>query len=1184
MRSSTCWIGSAGLCLAMAAMMATAAAADDTWYAVAPDGTLAVINPALSGSTTVSVQASSNEALRLTIEVPALAVGSQETQGGKFTSVYWPGAATYGEIGCPRLPVVRRFFIAPNGATVTLSATAGEGFIIDSAAAGRPLVLPPVQRPVPKIPGALENAPFDFDKAAYALDSAYPSQRASIEEAGVVRGQRLILLTVHPIAYNPDGRTITYYPNISVDIAFEQAGPIVGARRQLPGFANLVLNPEIIPAAPRAADDYLIVVADAFASDISSFVSFKESQGYDVATYSVPAGTSNTVIKSYIQGLWGTADEPSYILLIGDTDTIPHWTGGGEGTPATDIQYACMDGASDWHPDIAIGRFPARTTVHLNAMIDKTMDIESGNWGDPTYAERAVFMASSDNHDITEGTHDYVIGTYLDGLGIASTRLWYYDGATTQQVSDAFNAGQVYGIYSGHGGTYSWADGPPFSQDNVRALTNYQMYPFVCSFACITGTYTVDECYTETWIREAGKGAATIYGSSVNSYWDEDDILERRLFDVIYGDGVPANGVREVSPAWQAAEERLFLHYGDTSTVRRYFEMYNLMGDPSLYIPEPGGGADMAVMPTSGLQSEGTSGGPFVPSSKVYTLTNNAGTAISYSVSSAQTWVDITNPSGTIPIGGDVQVTVSIGAEADGFTQGHYEATVDFVNNTSHDGDATRNVVLDVGRTLISVDPETGLVTGGAEGGPFTGSVTYRVTSGRPSPVDVRIDAGAFSWISLDGAPGPLDFTLTGTGDYRDVEVGIDATEAGLLAVGVYNGTVSFTNLTSGEGNTTRPVTLEVGRVVYAATDVPQPITDYSTITSEIEVTDDFCIGDVDVEMDITHTYIGDLVVELASPGGTVVRLHNRTGGTTDNIVTTYDEPGGTLPDGPGTLADFNLTNVQGTWTLTVSDQAGGDTGTLNGWTLRVVPAGEECPTIEVIHSFPLDADPGWATTGQWAFGTPTGGGGSYGDPDPTSGFTGNNVYGYNLNGDYANSLSSIQYLTTSAIDCTDATNTRLLFRRWLGVESATYDHANIQVSNNGSTWTPVWDHSGGSTSDGAWALASFDISSVADEQSTVYIRWGMGTTDGSITYCGWNIDDIEIWGVSTTESCLNGPGDMDGIDGVNGVDIQAFVDCCMGGDPEASGCACADVHNDGSFQADDIAEFVDCLIDGVCP
>jgi len=182
---------------------------------------------------------------------------------------------------------------------------------------------------------------------------------------------------------------------------------------------------------------------------------------------------------------------------------------------------------------------------------------------------------------------------------------------------------------------------------------------------------------------------------------------------------------------------------------------------------------------------------------------------------------------------------------------------------------------------------------------------------------------------------------------------------------------------------------------------------------------------------------------------------------------------------------------------------------------------------MQVVYEWNLDTNPGWTTQGQWAFGTPTGGGGSYGYPDPTSGATGTNVYGYNLSGDYPNNMSSTEYLTTTAIDCSTLSSVFLRFKRWLGVEQATYDHAYIKVSNNGSDWTTIWENTA-TISDSGWTEVSYDISSVADGQSTVYIRWGMGPTDSSWTYCGWNIDDIQILKTTgTSEGITVNSGDI---------------------------------------------------------
>ncbi len=160
-----------------------------------------------------------------------------------------------------------------------------------------------------------------------------------------------------------------------------------------------------------------------------------------------------------------------------------------------------------------------------------------------------------------------------------------------------------------------------------------------------------------------------------------------------------------------------------------------------------------------------------------------------------------------------------------------------------------------------------------------------------------------------------------------------------------------------------------------------------------------------------------------------------------------------------------------------------------------------------VVYAFNLDADPGWTTEGQWAFGVPQGLEG-----DPASGFTGSNVYGYNLAGAYSNDMP-VYALTTPAIDCSRYTNLSISFRRWLGVERAFYDHASVQVSTNDTAWVTVWENTDVSVQDTDWQLVNHDISAVADRQPAVYLRWLMGPTDYSVTFSGWNIDDIEFNG-----------------------------------------------------------------------
>ncbi len=157
-----------------------------------------------------------------------------------------------------------------------------------------------------------------------------------------------------------------------------------------------------------------------------------------------------------------------------------------------------------------------------------------------------------------------------------------------------------------------------------------------------------------------------------------------------------------------------------------------------------------------------------------------------------------------------------------------------------------------------------------------------------------------------------------------------------------------------------------------------------------------------------------------------------------------------------------------------------------------------------------FETDQGWVSSGgSWARGTPTGGGGDHGGPDPSSAYQGDNIMGYNLTGDYQNNMPE-RHITSPAIDCSSMTGTTLKFQRWLGVEQPLYDHAYIRISTNGTNWTTLWQNDA-TIYDGAWVPIEMDISSYADGQPTVYLRWTMGTSDGSWIYCGWNIDNVEV-------------------------------------------------------------------------
>jgi len=87
----------------------------------------------------------------------------------------------------------------------------------------------------------------------------------------------------------------------------------------------------------------------------------------------------------------------------------------------------------------------------------------------------------------------------------------------------------------------------------------------------------------------------------------------------------------------------------------------------------------------------------------------------------------------------------------------------------------------------------------------------------------------------------------------------------------------------------------------------------------------------VEVVVDISHSYRGDLVLSLVSPDGREILLQNRKGGNAQNLIGTFGKELGA----EALLAPLSTLAISGAWKLKVSDRARIDTGRLKKWTLR---------------------------------------------------------------------------------------------------------------------------------------------------------------------------------------------------------------------------------------------------------
>lgn len=150
-----------------------------------------------------------------------------------------------------------------------------------------------------------------------------------------------------------------------------------------------------------------------------------------------------------------------------------------------------------------------------------------------------------------------------------------------------------------------------------------------------------------------------------------------------------------------------------------------------------------------------------------------------------------------------------------------------------------------------------------------------------------------------------------------------------------------------------------------------------------------------------------------------------------------------------------------------------------------------------------MDVNPGWTLEPEWEFGPP-----AYPGDGPTGGFTGANIIGYNLNGNYANRLAA-KYAATPPINTAGTSSLTLRFRRWLRVLNN--DIATVEVSTNGTAWTPLWTSSR-RVADAAWQEVQYPLPAGFAGSPSLRLRWGL-SSNAAQNDIGWNLDDVELFG-----------------------------------------------------------------------
>lgn len=549
--------------------------------------------------------------------------------GDILTKTYTPGE--------PDLPVVSRLIEVPHGANVKLRIVSYNEEQVELNAIGYTQKVIPAQPSVSKSDDP-EKIPFIINHETYGSDIFINKEIAVYEEVGKMRSTRLGRVELRPIQYNPVTNTLRILNNLKVEVLFEGVNREVTERinreygsplfQKPAGTINRLSSTKSLPTETPVT--YVIVSDRMFEETLRPFIEWKRLKGFRVIeAYTDDSNVGNTTssIKAYLQGLYQNPGEgftpPTFALLVGDVEQIPTFSGSFTiGAHVSDLYY--FDYTDDRIPDVYYGRFSAQTVAQLQPQVDKTLEYEKYLMSDPSYLTNHVLIAGVDGsfapvygNGHVRYAHNYYSKednginpyTYLyNNSAESTTGIGSHESGASAHIRGKISEGVGWANYTAHCGPTSWSD-PSFTTTHVSALTNAGKYGVWIGNCCQSNTFNAPECLGEAALRAQNKGAIGYLGGSNNTYWDEDYFygvgmgtpvatplyanFGRGLYDAAFH--TLENEVNDplkwfISLGQMNVAGNLAVEASASSRKRYYWEIYHLMGDPSLvpylWVPE----------------------------------------------------------------------------------------------------------------------------------------------------------------------------------------------------------------------------------------------------------------------------------------------------------------------------------------------------------------------------------------------------------------------------------------------------------------------------------------------------------------------------------------------------------------------------------------------------------------------
>lgn len=539
------------------------------------------------------------------------------TDKGNFTRIELPGYTAGNEIGKPQLPVLRNLIEVPVGATISVNIKNAQVKTYNLNTLGYIGKLYPTQPPVSKSDADKKDLIYNTNE--YSKNELLSLPLVDVEQLGIMRGVRIARLNISPIQYNPVTNTIKVYTNIETEIRFDNADLVATKATKEKYYSplfnsfqskllNNLSNTNSKDVLSKYPIKYVIVSDPMFQSALQPFIQWKTKKGFKVIeayTNNAAVGTTTTSIKSYLQSLYnaGTTSDPAptYVLFVGDVAQVPSFSGTTSGTHKTDLFYCEYTG--DFLPEMYYGRFSATNLTQLQPQLSKTLEYEQYLMPDKSFLNNVIMVAGVDAtwapvHG--NGQVNYATSAYFNTTNGFNCTSYLYPASASNaaQIIQKVSDGVGFANYTAHGASSGWAD-PSFSVSDVANLKNQSKYPLMVGNCCVTNKFDEPECFGEALLRANNKGAIGYIGASDNSTWDEDYWWACGVGTVVANPTYATTGLGaldrimhtngEPFSQWYVSQGQMVnagnlavTQGASTSQSHYYWEIYHLMGDPSL--------------------------------------------------------------------------------------------------------------------------------------------------------------------------------------------------------------------------------------------------------------------------------------------------------------------------------------------------------------------------------------------------------------------------------------------------------------------------------------------------------------------------------------------------------------------------------------------------------------------------